>query len=115
MEEDVTQVVTPDGRVLVLLPLELYESLSDRAGAGSPFRPGYAASTPPEVRGDIAAGHAPLAAWRRHRDLTQNELSILSGVSRHTIMRIEAGGEGAGSQASRRRLAEALGIGINEL
>lgn len=115
MGTEIRQVVTEDGEVLVLVPLALYQSLSDRAGSPSSFRRAFFETVPAEVRADIKAGHCPLAAWRRYRDLTQNQLSILSGVSRHTIMRMEATGRGSGNAASRRRLAEALGVEIGEL
>jgi DNA-binding XRE family transcriptional regulator len=115
MEEDITHVVTPDGRRLVLLPVELFESLSHRAGMGIPGRPPFLGEPPADISADLLSGYSPLAAWRRHRGLSQTELSELAGVSRHTIMRMEAGGKGTGSHHSRRQIAEALGVEIGAI
>jgi predicted transcriptional regulator len=55
----------------------------------------------------IDDGLSPLAAWRRHRGLSQAELAGLAGLSQVWVSRIEAGG-GHGSPATRRKLAKAL-------
>jgi DNA-binding XRE family transcriptional regulator len=115
MDQDITHLTTADGQALVLLPLAVYESLSVRAGVGVSERKALFGLPPTRVAGDIANGPSPLALWRRHRGLSQLELSMLSGISRHTIMRMEARGKGAGSQASRRQLAAALDIEIGEI
>jgi DNA-binding XRE family transcriptional regulator len=115
MEEDVTHVVTSDGRRLVLLSVDLFESLSSRARMATSGKSAFFAAPPEDVSADLLAGYSPLAAWRRRRGLSQTELSELSGVSRHTIMRMEAGGRGAGSPHSRRRVADALGVEIGAL
>jgi transcriptional regulator with XRE-family HTH domain len=49
----------------------------------------------------------PVAAWRRHRGLSQAQLAEKARLSQVWISRIEQGG-GYGSRATRRRLAEAL-------
>jgi DNA-binding XRE family transcriptional regulator len=115
MEEDVTHVVTSDGRRLVLLPFELFESLSNRAGMLLPGTPALFGEPPADISADLLAGYSPLAAWRRHRGFSQTELSELSGVSRHTIMRMEAGGRGTGSHHSRKQVAKALGVEIGAI
>ena len=55
----------------------------------------------------IEHGLSPLAAWRRHRGLSQVALAKKAGLSQVWVGRIEAGG-GYGSQATRRKLAAAL-------
>ena len=55
-----------------------------------------------------------LKALRQLRALSQEELSERSGVGRATISRIERGETGAQGRTLR-RLAEALGAGVEEL
>jgi transcriptional regulator with XRE-family HTH domain len=55
-----------------------------------------------------------LKALRQLRALSQQELSERSGVGRATISRIERGETGAQGRTLR-RLAEALGVGVEEL
>ena len=63
---------------------------------------------PGEVLGAILdEGLHPIAAWRRHRGLSQAELARRTGLSQVWLSRIENGG-GTGSAATRRKLAAAL-------
>jgi transcriptional regulator with XRE-family HTH domain len=55
-----------------------------------------------------------LRALRRLRALSQEELSEHSGVGRATISRIERGETGAHGRTLR-KLAKALGVGVEEL
>ncbi len=55
-----------------------------------------------------------LKALRQLRALSQQELSERSGVGRATISRIERGETGAHGRTLR-RLASALGVGVEEL
>ena len=55
-----------------------------------------------------------LKALRQLRALSQEELSERSGVGRATISRIERGETGAQGRTLR-RLAETLGVGVEEL
>jgi transcriptional regulator with XRE-family HTH domain len=55
-----------------------------------------------------------LKALRQLRALSQEELSERSGVGRATISRIERGETGAQGRTLR-RLASALGVGVEEL
>ena len=57
---------------------------------------------------------ARLKALRQLRALSQQELSERSGVGRATISRIERGETGAQGRTLR-RLAETLGVGVEEL
>jgi ribosome-binding protein aMBF1 (putative translation factor) len=59
------------------------------------------------VRMIVVEDMHPLAAWRRHRGLSQAALARRAGLSSVWISRIERGG-GHGSRETRRRLAEAL-------
>lgn len=55
----------------------------------------------------LDGGLSPLAAWRRHRGLSQAALAKKAGLSQVWVGRIEAGG-GYGSRETRRKLAAAL-------
>lgn len=121
-DRGVQQIVSPQGDVLVVMPLAHFERLSAAASsfmlatvetsedvgdrlAGEPIGP-----VPFEVRLAIEGGESPLAAWRRYRQVSQSALARAAGVSRFTVMRIESAGVGAGNRQSRRLLAAALDI-----
>jgi len=114
MDRGVQQIVSPQGDVLVVMPLAHFERLS--AAASSFMLPaashdgGPSETVPHEVRDAIDAGESPLTAWRRYRQVSQSALARAAGVSRFTVMRIESAGAGAGNRQSRRLLAAALDI-----
>jgi DNA-binding XRE family transcriptional regulator len=118
MDRGVQQIVTPQGDVLVIMPLAQFEQLS---AAARPFmlvaqpEQGATLEMPGAVQAALDLGESPLAAWRRYRDISQSELARRSGVSRFTIMRIEAAGIGAGNRQSRSRLANALAIPVSSI
>lgn len=118
MDWGVQHIVTPAGDVLVVMSLAQYQRMSAAAGpsllsaqaAAAPANP-----VPSEVEHAIAEGESPLAAWRKYRDISQSKLAREAGVSRFTVMRMEAGGAGAGNRQSRQLLASALGIPVGAL
>ena len=59
-------------------------------------------------------GEPPLRVWREHRGLSLSALSRAADTSRVQIVDIEAGRR-TGSVHTRRRLADALGIGLDDL
>ena len=84
----------------VLIPADL-DALAARIDAGE-------GTMPAEVLALILdEGATPLAAWRRHRGLSQAALAHRAGLSQVWISRIERGG-GYGSRETRRKLAAAL-------
>lgn len=112
---------TPEGTEMVVLPAADYERLLTIAEE----KDDLAAARATQAR--IAAGEGtvpatvlnlmldenlpPLAAWRRHRGLSQSELARRAGLSQVWVNRIEAG-DGYGSRATRRKLADALGAPV---
>ena len=62
----------------------------------------------------MIAGKSPLRVWRDLRGLTQSALAHASGINRVQIAEIEAGRKN-GSLETARRLAEALGVGLDDL
>ena len=107
----------PDGTEMVILPAAdfdrlkaLAESVEDTLSArGVLARISAGEGTmPAEVLASILDDDlSPLAAWRRYRGMSQAALAKKTGLSQVWIGRIESGG-GYGSQATRRKLAEAL-------
>jgi hypothetical protein len=110
------RITAMDGRELVVLPVEDFERLS-QGGSIDPARSGniVAEIMPPAVFQDIMSGYSPVEAWRRHRGFSQSRLASMSGVSRYTIIRMEASGVGAGNPMTRRRVASALGVSLNAI
>ena len=59
-------------------------------------------------------GDPPLRVWREFRNLSQTALARASVVNRVQIVDIEAG-HGSGSVHTLRRLADALGVAVDDL
>jgi DNA-binding XRE family transcriptional regulator len=118
MDRGVQHILTPQGDVLVVMPLAHFEQLSAAAGSfmlSDAENAAIEAVIPAEVQCAIEGGESPLAAWRRYRDVSQSALARAAGVSRFTVMRIEAAGAGAGNRQSRRLLAAALDIPLSAI
>lgn len=109
---------------MVTIPREEYERLVtlaedvEDAAAVARFRARLAAGeeelVPAAVVDRLLAGESPVRVWREHRGMTQSGLGRASGVNRVVIADIEAGRKG-GSVRSLKALAEALGVGMDDL
>ena len=62
----------------------------------------------------LIAGESPVRVWRELRGLTQAALTTASGVNRVQIANIESGAK-TGSVATLRKLADALGMTLDDL
>ena len=71
-------------------------------------------AVPAEFARRLIAGESALRVWREVRGLTQSALARASGVNRVQIVDIEAGRK-KGSLETARRLAEALGLAVDDL
>jgi DNA-binding XRE family transcriptional regulator len=69
---------------------------------------------PAEYARRMIAGESPLRVWRELRGLNQSALARASGVNRVQIADIEAGRKN-GSVETLRKLAEALGVAVDDL
>jgi DNA-binding XRE family transcriptional regulator len=69
---------------------------------------------PAAIAERLIAGESPVRVWREYRELTQQALAEQSGVNRVQIANIEAG-QATGSVATLRKLADALGLTIDDL
>ena len=103
MDDPLIRFTARDGREMVMVPADIYERLRALAAQA------LAAAPPSAVSAAIAAGQHPIAAWRRHRGLSQHALAARAGVSRVWISRIELGA-GHGTVATRLKLATALAV-----
>lgn len=68
---------------------------------------------PESVRRNIAAGENAIRAIRRHRFMTQKDLSDAAGLGANHISRIENGAQF--NMRTARRLAAALGVRIDDI
>lgn len=53
--------------------------------------------------------------YRAERNISQSELSELAGVTYHTITKIESGANKNPTIETLRRIAQALGVGVDDL
>ncbi|SLK09711.1 helix-turn-helix transcriptional regulator [Novosphingobium mathurense] len=109
---------------MITIPLDEYRAMKaavidladlhsyDRAMAA--IARGEEELVPAEVAQRLFDGEAPLRVWREYRGLTQQALANASGVNRVQIANIEAG-DRVGSVATLGKLADALGILIDDL
>ena len=116
MKHEPQHFTAPDGTDMVVLTADAYDELRALADEGEEIvdarairgRISREGTIPSEVLKLILdEGMHPIAAWRRHRGLSQAKLARQSGLSQVWIGRIEAGG-GFGSRHTRRKLAAAL-------
>ncbi|MDT8321656.1 MAG: helix-turn-helix transcriptional regulator [Xanthomonadales bacterium] len=75
---------------------------------------GYGEAVPFGIVRQLLETRHSLAVWRRYRGLSQHELADAAGIGESYISQIESGAK-TGSVKSLRRLAEALGVDIDEL
>lgn len=107
----------PDGTEMVILPATDYARLKALAGDAEDaasareglmrVRSGEGTMPSDVLTSILDHDLSPLAAWRRYRGMSQAALARKTGLSQVWIGRIESGG-GYGSQATRKKLAEAL-------
>lgn len=115
---------TPSGEAIVILPEAEFEHLVALAETVSDART-LAASQARLAAGvdeilseadldDLRRAPSPLAFWRERRGLTAADLAGLGGVS-DTVLTAMERGERGGDIIVYRSLAEALGVGIDDL
>ena len=111
-------------REMVTIPAAEYQALLGTAENFADLRT-YDRAMAAIARGDeelvpeafakrLIAGESPVRVWRELRGLTQTALAAASGVNRVQIANIESGAK-SGSVATLRKLADALGIGLDDL
>lgn len=109
---------------MITIPLREYQVLCHAAGelddlrafdrAKATLATGDDELVPAETFNRLLAGDNPLRVWRELRGLTRSGLASTSGLNRIQIADIEAGRR-KGSLETARKLAQALGISIDDL
>jgi mRNA interferase RelE/StbE len=109
---------------MVTIPREEYDRLREAAddladlsahdGAKAALAAGEDELVPADYAKRLIAGESPLRVWRELRGLSQVKLGAVSGVNRVQIADIEAG-RGKGSVEAVRKLADALGVRVDDL
>lgn len=109
----------PDGeRAFAVLPVSEYERLVASGGDAAD------AQAAAETEGDedlpwamarrLIMGENPIRVWREHRGRTPDQLAEAAGVAPEALRRIESG-EAEPTLPQARRLAVALGVGLDDL
>lgn len=123
MTERRVQTIEKDGEPeYAVVPIDEYrrmvaalEDAADIAAIGRAWDEDAAGETVPgEVVNTILDGASPLRAWRLYRGLTLEVLADRIGVSKGYLSQIEQGRK-RGTLGVFRRLADALGVFIDDL
>ncbi len=129
LPRNVQIIRTPSGDEMVVLPRSEFDRLVSLAREGTDEDAADARDyeramaehragrdeglTNAEMRALLAAP-TPLAFWRKHRGLTQQELAEKAGMPQAYVSQLEAG-KRKGSTAKLRALAQALDVRIDDL
>lgn len=114
------KIVTPSGETLVVLPLADYEALlsaSDIVAAErvlAEVAAGRDEFIPEAMVNRLLEGENAIRLWREHRGLSATKLAELAEVSATYLSELETGKK-AGSVAVLGRIANALGLTIDDL
>jgi len=116
------QIITKDGKPeFYVVPADLWERVQEAIEEAEDIadlerfdREDDGVRYPQAVALAIADGTQPLRAWREHRGMTQEKLAAEAGVSKPYVSQIESGRR-AGTAATLRKLAAALGVPVGAL
>ena len=118
------QIIRRDGQPeWAVLPYAEYEALVEAAEMLADIRTydeaklrlaGGEETVPAEVTFAILDGANPIAVWRRHRNLSQQQLAVEAGISKAYLSQLEAG-KRSGTTAVLARLARALQVDLDAL
>ncbi|MBI3157619.1 MAG: helix-turn-helix transcriptional regulator [Burkholderiales bacterium] len=116
------QVIEQDGkRLFYVVPADIWERVKemvedaeDAAAYADAVANDDGVRLPAPVAHAMADGTSPVKAWREHRGLTLQALADAAGVSKPYVSQIE-GGKRAGTAATLKKLAGALGVPVGAL
>ena len=117
-------IISPTGERLVVLTEAEYRALVDAAADAADvamirrFEERLAAGDeellPEEMVDRILDGENPIRAWREHRGLTVKALAEEAGIAPAYLSQLETG-KRAGTVATVKKLADALGVRVDDL
>ena len=117
-------IVTASGERLVVLPESDYDALVEAAedaadiagvaGFEERLATGQEELVPASMVDRMLNGESPLRVWREYRGLTATALADKAGIAQSYVSQIETGRRD-GTVDTYRRLAEALGVSIDDL
>lgn len=114
------KITTPNGEVLVVLPLAEYERLVDQVDIAHADRimadieAGREELVPAEIVNRLLDGENPVRVWRGHRGMSARDLAAATGLSAPYISEIESGKKD-GSVAAMKKIAAALKVDLDDL
>jgi ribosome-binding protein aMBF1 (putative translation factor) len=100
--------------LLVTTPAEPEEMLEDAAAIAAFHRTRDQERVPIELVDRLLAGESPVKVWREHRGLSQRALAARTGLNFAYLSQIETGAR-KGTTATLKRLAETLGVDLDDL
>lgn len=117
------QIIEIAGQKMAILPIADYERLleavEDQADVAAAEKASLRAAAGEEyVSADVVdsllAGENALRVWRKHRNMTLDDLAEKSGVRKSSISELENGKE-IGRPAKWRALADALDVTVDDI
>jgi DNA-binding XRE family transcriptional regulator len=103
-----------DADLIVISPADLDEMLEDAAATAAYNRSREQERVPIELVDRLLAGESPVKVWREYRDLSQRALAARTGLNFTYLSQIETGAR-KGSIQTMKKLAEALGLDLDDL
>ena len=116
-------IQTPNGEDLAILPRAQFERLRERAEDRADAEDARVALErlrdgeeliPQEIVDRLMGGEQPVKVWREFRGLTQTKLAAMAGIGKGYLSQIESG-QRAGPLTTRRALAKALRVDLDDL
>jgi len=103
-----------DADLVVTTPAALEEMLEDAAATAAFQATRNQESVPAELVDRLLARENPVKVWREYRGLTQRALAAQAGLNFSYLSQIETGAR-KGTTATMKKIAEALGIDLDDL
>ena len=100
--------------LVVIRPADLEELLEDAAASAAFRATRNQESVPAEMVERLLAGDNPVKVWREHRGLSQRALAERTGLNFAYLSQIETGAR-KGAVATMKKLAQALGVELDDL
>jgi DNA-binding Xre family transcriptional regulator len=100
--------------LVILTPEALADLIEDAEAVAAFAATREDEAIPIEIADRLLAGENPVRVWRRHRGLTLRELADRAEIGKGYLSQIETG-ERAGTAATLKKLAAALGVDLDDL